>query len=107
MDVYYPNSAWLCLRRDVFEDLHRFKVERGIPTWEQAFEIMLGLLKRRRGAVMNLTTVEKIANAVLYEGYMLYPYRPFGSEESAALQLRCSLSTRSIATCNPARKLGR
>jgi hypothetical protein len=25
---------------------------------------------------MNLTTVEKIAKAVLYEGYMLYPYRP-------------------------------
>jgi Family of unknown function (DUF6084) len=43
MDVYYPNSAWLCLRRDVFEELHRFKVERGIPTWEQAFEMMLSL----------------------------------------------------------------
>jgi hypothetical protein len=26
--------------------------------------------------VMNSDTVEKIANAVLYEGYMLYPYRP-------------------------------
>jgi hypothetical protein len=25
---------------------------------------------------MNLTTVDKIAKAVLYEGYMLYPYRP-------------------------------
>jgi hypothetical protein len=25
---------------------------------------------------MNLSLVEKIANAVLYEGYMLYPYRP-------------------------------
>jgi hydrogenase maturation protease len=25
---------------------------------------------------MNLTLVEKIANAVLYEGYILYPYRP-------------------------------
>jgi Family of unknown function (DUF6084) len=41
MDVYYPNSAWLCLRRDVFEDLQRFKVARGIPTWEQAFEALL------------------------------------------------------------------
>lgn len=41
MDVYYPNSAWLCLRRDVFEELHRFKVERGIPTWEQVFEALL------------------------------------------------------------------
>jgi hypothetical protein len=45
MDAYYPNSAWLCLRRDVFEDLHRFKVERGIPTWEQAFQMMLASLK--------------------------------------------------------------
>jgi len=45
MDAYYPNSAWLCLRKDVFEELHRFKIERGIPTWEQAFEIMLTSLK--------------------------------------------------------------
>jgi hypothetical protein len=41
MDSYYPNSAWLCLRRDIFEELHKFKVERGIPTWEQAFEMLL------------------------------------------------------------------
>jgi hypothetical protein len=44
MDHYYPNSAWLCLRRDVFEDLHRFKIGHGIPTWEQTFERMLGSL---------------------------------------------------------------
>jgi hydrogenase maturation protease len=25
---------------------------------------------------MNTAAVEKIAKAVLYEGYMLYPYRP-------------------------------
>jgi hypothetical protein len=25
---------------------------------------------------MNLALVERIANAVLYEGYILYPYRP-------------------------------
>jgi hypothetical protein len=23
MDLYYPNTAWLCLRRDVFEELYR------------------------------------------------------------------------------------
>jgi hypothetical protein len=38
MDMYYPNSAWLCLRRDVFDRLYRFKVSRGIPTFEQALE---------------------------------------------------------------------
>jgi len=42
MDIYYPNSAWLCLRRDVFDRLYQYKVKRGIPTWEQALE---GLLK--------------------------------------------------------------
>ena len=35
MDHYYPNMAWLCLRRDVFDQLARYKTERGIPTWEE------------------------------------------------------------------------
>jgi hypothetical protein len=41
MDIYYPNSAWLCLRRDIFARLYEYKVERGIPTWEQALERLL------------------------------------------------------------------
>jgi len=41
MDLYYPNSAWLCLHRDAFEKLSRYKIERGIPTWEQALERLL------------------------------------------------------------------
>jgi Family of unknown function (DUF6084) len=43
MDSYYPNSAWLSLRRDVFERLYQYKAQRGIPTWEQALEEMLPL----------------------------------------------------------------
>jgi Family of unknown function (DUF6084) len=38
MDIYYPNSAWLCLRRDVFDRLYRYKARHGIPTFEQALE---------------------------------------------------------------------
>ncbi len=41
MDLYYPNSAWLCLRRDVFEKLSQYKMDRGIPTWEQALESII------------------------------------------------------------------
>jgi Family of unknown function (DUF6084) len=41
MDLNYPNTAWLCLRRDVFDQLYRFKVSRGIPTWDQALERVL------------------------------------------------------------------
>jgi hypothetical protein len=43
MDSYYPNSAWLCLRRDVFDRLHHYKMQHGIPTWEQALEKMLSV----------------------------------------------------------------
>jgi len=41
MDRYYPNSAWLCLRRDVFEQLQEYKIRQGIPTWEHALEKLL------------------------------------------------------------------
>jgi Family of unknown function (DUF6084) len=47
MDTYYPNSAWLCLRRDVFEQLHRYKVERGIPTWEETLEGVLSNVEEK------------------------------------------------------------
>jgi hypothetical protein len=36
MEIHYPNSAWLCLRRDAFEQLYNYKVRHGLPTWEQA-----------------------------------------------------------------------
>jgi hypothetical protein len=41
METYYPNSAWLCLRRDVFERLYQYKIRNGIPTWEAALERIL------------------------------------------------------------------
>ena len=41
MERYYPNSAWLCLRRDVFQQLQEYKTRHGIPTWEQALERIL------------------------------------------------------------------
>jgi hypothetical protein len=41
MDAYYPNLATLQLRRDVFDRLYRYKMERGIPSWERALEALL------------------------------------------------------------------
>jgi hypothetical protein len=41
MDSYYPNTAWLSLRRDVFQRLYQYKIQHGIPTWEQALESVL------------------------------------------------------------------
>jgi hypothetical protein len=41
MDHYYPNSAWLCLQRDVFDRLVAYRSRRGLPTWELALEELL------------------------------------------------------------------
>jgi hypothetical protein len=41
MDTYYPNGAWLRLRKDVFDRLSEYKSRRGVPTWEEAIEELL------------------------------------------------------------------
>jgi hypothetical protein len=41
MDAFYPQTSWICLRRDLFDRIYDYKVRHGIPTWEQALERML------------------------------------------------------------------
>ena len=41
MEHYYPNSAWLNIRRDVFERLQDYKVRNAIPSWELALDELL------------------------------------------------------------------
>ena len=47
MDLYYPNSAWLCLRKDVFDRLYQYKSRRGLPTWEHALDSLLSTADER------------------------------------------------------------
>jgi len=42
IDLHYPNTAWLGLRRDNFDRLHDFKVRHGLATFDEAVERMLG-----------------------------------------------------------------
>lgn len=49
MELYYPNSAWLNIRRDVFERLYQFKARSHIPTWEQAIERVLDGVEESAG----------------------------------------------------------
>jgi len=49
MRLYYPNTAWLNLRKDVFDRLAAYKSRRGLPTWDQAVEsLLLGAEELRR-----------------------------------------------------------
>jgi hypothetical protein len=41
IDRHYPDGAWLCLRRDVFERLYRYKARRAVPTWEMIVDELL------------------------------------------------------------------
>ncbi len=41
MNLYYPNIAWLCLRKDIFDQLTQYKSRAGLPTWEQTLERLL------------------------------------------------------------------
>jgi len=61
MDFYHPNSAWLCLRRDTFDLLYRYKMQRGLPTWEQALE---NLLTAAGESTVANTEIEEIEETV-------------------------------------------
>lgn len=41
IERYYPNSAWIRLRKDVFDQLYRYKAAHGLPTWEDALARLL------------------------------------------------------------------
>ena len=41
MELYYPNTAWLCLRKDVFDRLERFKTANRLTSWELALDNLL------------------------------------------------------------------
>jgi Family of unknown function (DUF6084) len=47
MERYFPNTAWLRLRKDAFDRLYDYKASRGLPTWEAAVEALLHASERK------------------------------------------------------------
>lgn len=41
IEHYYPNSAWIRIQKDVFDQLYQYKVEHGQSTWESALTLLL------------------------------------------------------------------
>jgi hypothetical protein len=35
IERYYPNTAWIRLHKDVFDQLYRYKAAHGLPTWDE------------------------------------------------------------------------
>jgi Family of unknown function (DUF6084) len=41
MDTHFPNSAWIRLHKDVFDQLYQYKITHGLITWEEALTSLL------------------------------------------------------------------
>jgi hypothetical protein len=41
MDLYFPGSAWIRMRRETLDSLQRFKSDRALPTWDDTLEALL------------------------------------------------------------------
>ncbi len=41
MDRYFPNSAWLRVRKDVFDRLYSYKGRQALPTWDATLDRLL------------------------------------------------------------------
>ena len=42
IDTHFPNSAWIRMRKDVFDQLYQYKITHGLMTWE---EVLVRLLR--------------------------------------------------------------
>jgi hypothetical protein len=45
IEAFFPNSAWLRIDRETFDELYRFKTAGGFATWEAALERLLAEAK--------------------------------------------------------------
>lgn len=42
MDAYFPESGWIRLHRETLERLQRFRAQRGLVSWEETIEALMG-----------------------------------------------------------------
>jgi len=48
IDAVFPNCAWIRVNRDLFDELRRFKIASGVPTWDAAIQRLCDLAKVKR-----------------------------------------------------------
>jgi hypothetical protein len=47
IDAHFPNAAWLRVSSDLFDELRRYKIATGLPTWDAALSRLLAEAKVR------------------------------------------------------------
>ena len=41
MDIHFPNSAWIRLQKDVFDQLYQYKIRHSLISWDDVFKRLL------------------------------------------------------------------
>ena len=76
IEQHFPNTGWVRLHHDTVDALAGYKSHAGLLGFDEAITTLL-----RTGTTEDdpMSTgwdrVRAVADAVLYEGYLLYPYR--------------------------------
>ena len=97
MDHYYPNSAWLRLRRDIFERLSEFKRRHGIPDLGRGARAAAARRTSRRCDRERRSGRSHRPHAAL-RGIPALSLSPVGGEEPAAVHTSaCSIPSATVA----------
>ena len=103
VDLHFPGSAWLRCSRETLDALSAFKTERALPTWDATLGRAAGGGRggqdARRAAdhrggdrAVNFAAARAVADAVMYEGYILYPYRASAAKNQSRWQFGVVMS---------------
>ena len=88
---HYPNTGWVRLSHETITELGRYKSAHGMLDLDHAVTELLADRLPTGGRHLRLKTsswdrARAVADAVLYEGYLLYPYRGTSSKNQSRWQ---------------------
>ena len=92
IDAHFPNTAWIKLSTLTFDDLLRFKIGQGtgdVGSHDPASAVGGGRPGGGPGMRLNadhLDHARRVADAILYEGYLLYPYHKAAQKNQVRFQ---------------------
>ena len=82
MDAHFPGQAWLRVSRPTYDRLSVYRGRHGLVSWDASARAAHG----GGGRVTPMEAARAVADAVLYEGYVLYPYRASSAKNQVRWQ---------------------
>ncbi len=83
---HYPNTGWVRLSHETIAALAAYKSAQGLLDLDHAVISLLDTDRETAQMTSNWDRARAVADAVLYEGYLLYPYRGTSSKNQSRWQ---------------------